>query len=391
MGACCKRQGATRRAGLAGRRTEDIRSHRLGAAGTGGRSLPLSAAPWVEATMHRGGRDAEGGNRGVTDTQRTRDAATVIRLDPLVWEMRAEGSDGVHLVLPWDEALANPDGVLHGGAIAASLEEAARRLAQRLWEGSPGQAVRPVVVERRIAFEAAGRGPVFEVRARPLRVGRRAAFLEGELTDAVGTVCARLSAVALRFPADPVPLPGVSNHGMEEDGPASPPGSHRLHPDRGEGRLPPSTVRPEVLRRANPYRDALGADLSLPQVGESAFRLRLQPSQRASDGTVHMGALLGLVDLGMGHALLAGAPEVERPITLMLAADTPMPCRTAWVVGSGRLLDGWAPTSPGGSDGFFTLCATVRDPGGRVVLRARGLFQGRGQGGMQSGVGDPQP
>lgn len=294
-------------------------------------------------------------------------------LGPLTWRVQEETPQQVVCAFDWVDDLANPDGVLHGGAIAASLDEALGRLAQQALggEGAPGGrgpdggADRVQVLDRTLAFERAGRGKRFVVTARPRRVGGKIAFLEADLADAAGSVCARAQATASRL-MGPGGQPAVSLPAMDQ-GPdeAFLPGAPLF---AGPG------LRPEILARANPFRDAIGVHLAMPSAGRSVMALRTTDGHRKASGAVHAGVLLTLMDLGMGHALLSGVLHVERPITISLAATTPYVADSPWIQGTGRLLGRFGPDA--GSD-LYELAAEVHDPAGRTLARARAVFQGR--------------
>lgn len=289
-------------------------------------------------------------------------------LGPLVWQVRSEAADRVELTFPWVDDLANPDGVLHGGAIAASLEEALVRLARiSLGDavdmgggrggGGTASTRRAEVLERRISFERPGRGTAFSARAWPLRQGRHTAFLEAVLMDDRGEVCAKAEAVASRVP-------------VGDDGPG-PAGLDLARPAAFWGSR---TLRGEILARANPYRDRVGVRLAMPDTGRSLFWLAPDGQHRTGPGPVHAGVLLTLLDLGMGHALLAGVPTVTRPITLSLEATTPVPCHAPWLLGHGTLRGGFGTAS---ATGLYDVEAEILDGEGRTQARARAVFQGR--------------
>ncbi len=306
---------------------------------------------------------------------------------PLRWRVEEAGPERVRLGFPWDENLANPDGVLHGGAIAASLEEGLARLAREVFGSETecaGETVqvaeraggtddagsvppapgRVHVLERRIAFEHAGRGRHFAVWAEPNRVGRRTAFLRASLTDDAGRVCARAEAIATRF----TPIGG------KEEGPGRGMTEHPdlVGPAAASFRVP--SLRQEILDRANPYRDALGVRLAMPQVGQSIFALEPGAGAVCARGALHTGVVLSLLDLGMGHALLSGVRTVERPITLTLEVTTAVPAEDPALFGTGTLVGGFGDRA---EPDLYELAGEVVDRYGRTLARARAIFQGR--------------
>lgn len=290
-------------------------------------------------------------------------------LGALDWRVAAEGPDQVDLSFPWVDDLANPDGVLHGGAAAASLEEALTRLA-RFALGGPEASGRarddtasgsPQVLERRISFERAGRGRTFSVRARLLRRGRRTAFLEAALTDDAGDICARAEAIACRMPGSRPGRAGDAGSCDPEGFPVTSAQSVR-------------TLRAEILARPNPYRDRVGVRLAMPDAGRSVFWLDVDDRDPVGCGPVHAGILLTMLDLGMGHALLAGIPAVTRPITLSLEATTPVECRATRLIGRGMLRGGLGRSA---ETGLYDVEAEIVDADGRTQARGRAVFQGR--------------
>ncbi len=97
---------------------------------------------------------------------------------------------------------ANPMGNVQGGFIVAMLDDAAA-IAAVLKAGT--RIVVPTIELKTSFFGVARLGPLF-AEGRCIKLGRRVAFMEADLSDAGGKLLARLSTSAL-----PVPLEGPGN------------------------------------------------------------------------------------------------------------------------------------------------------------------------------------
>ena len=93
----------------------------------------------------------------------------------------------------------NPAGNIQGGFVVAMLDDAAA-LAAIITSGA---SIYVPTIELKTSFFAPARGgePVF-AEGRCLKLGKRIAFMEADLTDAAGTLLARLSTSAV-----PLPMP----------------------------------------------------------------------------------------------------------------------------------------------------------------------------------------
>ena len=97
----------------------------------------------------------------------------------------------------------NPAGNVQGGFIVAMLDDAA---AFSVIVKSGGRVFVPTIELKTSFFAPApGAAPVF-AEGRCLKLGKRVAFMEADLTDASGNLLARLTASAL-----PMPMPGEAN------------------------------------------------------------------------------------------------------------------------------------------------------------------------------------
>ncbi len=96
-------------------------------------------------------------------------------------QVRDEEGDGVQLSLPLAVHHTNPGGMMHGGVVAALLDEAAALAMRRALGVEAGQGPQLLLVEMNVSFLSAARpGETLEAQGRVLRLGRRVAFAEAE-------------------------------------------------------------------------------------------------------------------------------------------------------------------------------------------------------------------
>ncbi|MCF3594534.1 PaaI family thioesterase [Rhodobacteraceae bacterium LMO-12] len=118
----------------------------------------------------------------------------------LGWELVSEDSDKGEIEIafnPGPETL-NPRGVIQGGFVAAMLDDTMGPALVTLTHGK----VMASSIDINVSFLKPARPGRLICKGRVLSLGKRIAFLEGELFDANGTLLARATSSAVPVPFD---------------------------------------------------------------------------------------------------------------------------------------------------------------------------------------------
>ena len=101
-------------------------------------------------------------------------------------------------------AFASPRGAVQGGLIAGFLDEVMGGALLAVTEESEDGARLPLNLDMTLSFLRMVPLETITAKGRVVRVGRRVAFLEGELYDQSGNLLARATSTAM-----PTPVPGM--------------------------------------------------------------------------------------------------------------------------------------------------------------------------------------
>lgn len=208
------------------------------------------------------------------------------------------------LALPYREANANMGGVLHGG-VAASLCAAAAAAVAR---GSLGNASGPLYASAlHINYLSAVTKGEIVAEGRLLRSGRDLCYAAIDIRSRSCEFIANATAlVRARFGAEPGRMPGTTIH------------------------LPPAGPAPMAERMArNAFVAARGMRMTYQDGGMCGFEMRWQDSNADSDGGLHAGAALSLLDTAGAMACFtctgfkakrASTPSIQAQILAPLPA-----------------------------------------------------------------------
>ncbi len=129
------------------------------------------------------------------------------------------------------------------------------------------------------------------------------------------------------------------------------------------------------MARANPFRAALGLDVSFPVSGQAVVDAPARPGNLGADGRMAPGLVLTLLDVALGHAVAARLPEPSSFATVSLEILV----RSPWPEGSLSALGAAEPLAADWREAVADGRVLARD--GRIIATAQGLFaRGTGQG-----------
>ena len=142
--------------------------------------------------------------------------------------------------------------------------------------------------------------------------------------------------------------------------------------------------KPAIMARANPFRTALGLDVSFPAPGEAEIHAPPRAGNLDGDGLIAQGVVLTLLDVALGHAIASRLPDATSFATVSLQ----ILIAGSWSAGplkargtAEELAADWRET---------TAMGRVFAPGGGVVATAQGCFV-RGVGPGRSLGAEAQP
>ena len=230
--------------------------------------------------------------------------------------VRAEAISGeeVRLRLPFSEANANPGKALHGGCAASLASTGAQAVAR----AALGPASGPWhTAEIQVSYLAAAIGEEVAARARLLRRGKEACFVEVDVATLDGKSIAHATALVRgRFGATPVALPGA----LGDDGAADP---GRMGPQMGK----------------LPFMAARGIRIEHMAGARSRVVMPIGDGNRDAGGGHHEGAVLALLDTTGAMASWAETgPGPYKASTPALQAQLLAPPPDADLVAFGRLV-----------------------------------------------------
>ncbi len=131
------------------------------------------------------------------------------------------------------------------------------------------------------------------------------------------------------------------------------------------------------MARANPFRSALGLDVSFPGPGQAAIDAPARSGNLGGDGCIAPGVVLTLLDVALGHAVASrlGEPSSFATVSLQILM------RSAWPPGPLSALGQAEPLARDWREAAAEGRVLARD--GRVVATAQGFFARGGRSGRQ--------
>jgi len=128
-------------------------------------------------------------------------------------------------------------------------------------------------------------------------------------------------------------------------------------------------MNPDAIDRWNrcPYYQLLGMAIRSAGDGGAVLDLRAGPSLHQAYGTVHGGAIAGLVDAAMGIAIISALGPEEGCATIEMKLNYTAPATAGTIRAEGEVL------SLGRR--LVTARAEARDAEGRLVSAGQGTFQ----------------